>query len=174
MPTSPIGSVRQACSASPAAPTLGVSFVPHLLAHRGAVVAARILLAFDGSPPSHKAFDYVLRMPATDRENLLIVAVIRPSSFSIDFAAQTALEVAFSELSVALVQMQRRARFAGTNTNILLQIGEPAQQILKAATDHSVSQIILGHRIRWHRLPGWFSVSRRVRRRANCCVTTVE
>jgi len=136
-------------------------------------VCARILLAYDGRPAAQRAYDFILKMPPAERRDLAIVAVIRPSSFAVDYAAQTVLDQAASELGQRLAQLERRVRFAGSDCTTWIRLGEPVKEILKTAEEWRAGLIVTGQRFpEW--MPRWGrSVSARLRSRAACPVRVV-
>jgi nucleotide-binding universal stress UspA family protein len=138
-------------------------------------VCAKVLLAYDGTAPARNAFDAVLRLPQTQRTELKILAVVRASTFAVDYGAQTILENAIGEISVRMARLQRKAQFAGTAATAVVRVGNPVDHILRAAREWQADLIVTGHRSGWARLPWfWDSVSNRVRSLAPCAVLVVS
>jgi nucleotide-binding universal stress UspA family protein len=134
-------------------------------------MCAKILLAYDGTVPAEKAFDFILQLPLDQRTELAILAVIKPSSFAVDYGAQTVLENAAGELSSRMTLLQWRAKFGGTPSTAMVRIGHPVEQIVRAALEWQADMIVIGHRARLALIPSlWGSVSSRVRARATCAV----
>ena len=52
----------------------------------------RILLAYDGSEPAQKAFEFALQLLRREGGELTMVTVIRSSEFAVDFGAQNLIE----------------------------------------------------------------------------------
>jgi nucleotide-binding universal stress UspA family protein len=98
-------------------------------------VFRKILLAFDGSESARTAFDRGLELVAHNSGDFAIVAVVRPSEFALDVEAQTVLENACEDLSRQLAQLQKRAQFAGVESTVMIRLGPPAQQIVRAAQE---------------------------------------
>jgi nucleotide-binding universal stress UspA family protein len=134
----------------------------------------RILLAYDARPCARHAYDSILRLPLIERQELAILAVIRPSALSVDYAAQTMLHYAAGELEEQLGQLERRAVFAGTACMTSIRLGEPAEQILLAARAWHPGLIVIGRRSRrW--LPGWGrSIHKRLQAQAPCPVRIIN
>jgi nucleotide-binding universal stress UspA family protein len=151
-------------------PTLGASDCGG-----GFAVFRKILLAYDGSESAKKAFDRLLKLVTHSKSDIAIVAVVRPSEFALDVQAQTVLENACSDLGTQLETLQKRARFVGVESSIMIRLGHPAQQIVRAAQEWHADLIVTGRRVRgpWaHWLLG--SVSKRVLANAPCAVLVVR
>jgi hypothetical protein len=103
-------------------------------------------LAYDATPSTQKAFDYVLKLPPAGRSELAFLAVIKPSTFAIDCAAQTVLERAAAESTDGMAQLQRRAQFAGSSTIAMVRLGHPVEQTVRAAVEWRASPIVTGER----------------------------
>lgn len=135
----------------------------------------KILLAYDGSESARKAFDQLLKLVADSKSDIAIVAVIRPSEFALDVQAQAVLENACCDLGTQLDTLQKRARFAGVESTVMIRLGHPAQQIVRAAQEWHADLIVTGRRNRqpWaHWLLG--SVSKRILASAQCAVLVVR
>jgi nucleotide-binding universal stress UspA family protein len=137
-------------------------------------VFKRILLAYDGSEPAKRAFARALTLVTGTNGRIALVAVVRPSEFSLDFAAQPALENACGDFDSQLAELQRRARFAGVESTLMVRLGHPAQQIVRAAQEWHADLIVTGRRgggclTRWFR----GSVSRQILACAHCAVMVV-
>lgn len=141
----------------------------------GLSVFRKILLAYDGSEPARKAFERVLQLVTHGSGDIAIVAVVRPSEFALDVEAQTVLENACSDLGTQLERLQKRAQFAGVESTVMVRLGHPAQQIVRAAQDCHADLIVTGRR-GGGRLARWFlgSVSKQVLARAHCAVLVVR
>jgi nucleotide-binding universal stress UspA family protein len=138
-------------------------------------VFTKILLAYDGSESARKAFDRLLKLVTHTKSNIAIVAVVKPSEFALDVQAQTVLENACSDLGTQLEALQRRARFVGVDSTVMIRLGHPAQQIVRAAQEWHADLIVTGQRGRgpWAQwLPG--SVSKRVLAGSPCAVLVVR
>jgi nucleotide-binding universal stress UspA family protein len=138
-------------------------------------VFQKILLAYDGSEPALKAFERALELVSQDNGDMAIVAVLRPSEFALDVEVQTVLENACSEIKCRLDRLQRRAKFAGIESTVMIRLGHPAQQIVRAAQDWHADLIVTGRR-GGGPLTRWFrgSVSKQVLARAPCAVLVVQ
>jgi nucleotide-binding universal stress UspA family protein len=138
-------------------------------------VFRKILLAFDGSEPARTAFHRVLELAAHSSAECAIVAVIRPSEFALDVEAQTVLENACEDLSSQLAQLQKRAQLAGVESTVMIRLGHPAHQIVRAAQEWQADLIVTGRRAAGP-LARWFlgSVSQQILATAHCAVLVVR
>jgi nucleotide-binding universal stress UspA family protein len=138
-------------------------------------VFRNILLAFDGTEPARKAFDRALQLVTNNHSSFAIVSVIRPSEFALDVYAQTLLENACEDLTNQLTRLQKRAELAGVESTVMIRLGHPAQQIVRAAQDWHADLIVTGRR-GGGPLTRWFlgSVSRQILASAPCAVLVVR
>ena len=138
----------------------------------------KLLVAFDGSPYSMKAFDFALELsnlsPVHSHElNVLsVVQVPEPADLvEVDAIIDTATqhyEGMFKEL---------RQKGAAANVPITTEVavGHPADQIVHYAAEKGCDMVILGHRGK-SLMERWKlgSVSKRVTSYAPCTVTIVR
>jgi nucleotide-binding universal stress UspA family protein len=135
----------------------------------------RILLAYDGSEPAQKAFEFALQLLRREGGELAIVAVIRSSEFAVDVGAQNLIEGACAMLGSEMERLQRRVQFAGANSSIVIRLGQPAQQILQVAREWHADLIVTGQRAGFSltRYLGG-SVSNQIRARSPCGLHVVR
>jgi nucleotide-binding universal stress UspA family protein len=138
-------------------------------------VFRKILLAFDGSEPARRAFDRGLELVTHGSGDFAIVAVVRPSEFALDVEAQTLLENACEDLGSQLARLKKRAQLAGVESTVMIRLGHPAQQIVRAAQDWHADLIVIGRRGRGP-VARWFleSISKQVMATAHCAVLVVR
>src|SRR5262245_29390612 len=129
----------------------------------------RILLAFDGSEAARKAFEFALQLVRREGGELAMVAVIKPSEFAVDFDAQRLIEGACNVLGAQMEDLRRRLRFAGVESEIVIRLGQPAEEIVRVAREWHADLIVTGRRARFSpmRYLGC-SVSCQIRRKAPC------
>lgn len=135
----------------------------------------KILIAYDGSAPARAAYAVALDMAAKYGSELHVLAVARPPEFAEDVETEAALESAREHLETKFGELQTLAAQHGIRPNLRVATGHPAEQIVRAAEQHGVELVILGHRghgvfERW--LLG--SVSRAVIAYAHCAVMVVR
>ncbi len=136
---------------------------------------ARILVAYDGSAPARAAYDVALDMAAKYQSEIFVVAVARPPEFAEDVETEAALESAREHLGKKFAELESLAAHRGLKPHLRVVTGHPAEQIVRAAEQHGIELIVLGHRghgvfERW--LLG--SVSRAVIAYAHCAVMVVR
>lgn len=135
----------------------------------------RILLAYDGSEPAEKAFDYAVDLAARYSAQLGVLAVARPPDFGDDVEMEAMLENVQEHFNARFAQMEQQAAQHGIAPEFNVRIGHPAEQIVRQAEEKAVDLILVGHRgkglfERW--LLG--SVSRVVIAYAHCAVMVVR
>jgi nucleotide-binding universal stress UspA family protein len=135
----------------------------------------KILLAYNASESTLKAFDVCLQLASGFKGAITMVGVIRPSEFAVDVGAQTVLENAQQELSIRLAELQRRARFAGIEPRVVICRGNPVEETLRVAHEWP-ADVIVTSRAREGPLRRWFpelALSRLITQ-ARCTVLVVR
>ena len=136
----------------------------------------KILLAYDGSEPARKAFDYCLEMARGFAGELAIVTVVRPPEFAEDVETEAVIENARTHFESELEKLRVQANAAGGPAPALhIRVGHPAEQIIAAAEAWGADLIVTGHRGRGL-FERWLlgSVSRVVIAYARCAVLVVR
>src|SRR5512141_178066 len=139
----------------------------------------RILVAFDGSEGSWKAFDFTLELSALCKRNgfpeIYVLSVVRPPEpieivemEAVIDAATTHYEEQFRKIAAKV-----KDKDLVIHTDILP--GNPADQIVRYAYDRKCDVVILGHRGK-SRVEDWLlgSVPKRVSSYASCHVIIVK
>ena len=128
----------------------------------------RILLAYDGSEPAHKAFDECLEMSRRFAAELTIITVVRPPDYADDIGG---------EFQHELGKLRAQACAAGAASPMVhVRVGnDTAEQIIAAAEECEADLIVTGQRRR-ARLQRWLprSVERTVLKSARCAVLVVR
>ncbi|TMH36475.1 MAG: universal stress protein [Betaproteobacteria bacterium] len=135
----------------------------------------KILIAYDGSAPSRKAYEAALDLAKRYQAQIHVVAVARPPDFAEDVETEATLESAREHLGRQFGELESQAARAGLKPHFRVVTGHPAEQIVRAAEQQAIELIVLGHRghgmfERW--LLG--SVSRTVIAYAPCAVMVVR
>ncbi len=135
----------------------------------------RILIAYDGSEPADKAFDYAVDLTSKYQSSLDVLAIARPPDFAEDVETEALLERMQEQFQDQFAQLRLRAAKCGVTPDFNILVGHPAEQIVREAEEKSVDLILVGHRgkglfERW--LLG--SVSRVVIAYAHCAVIVVR
>ena len=134
-----------------------------------------ILIAFDGSQPAERAFEFGLMLAERFGAALHVLAVVRPPEPPEDVEAEASIENARERYQRQLGNLQARAAKAGVRVGLAVTVGHPAEQIIHYSETHGIDHIVMGHRgktffKRW--LLG--SVSKQVIDHANCTTTVVR
>jgi nucleotide-binding universal stress UspA family protein len=107
----------------------------------------KILVAYDGSDPADKAFDYALEFAQRFSAELDLVSIIRPPEYGGGAVEATAIiEAGKRHFAEQSRKLHERARKAGVDLHGHSLIGHPADQIVRHAADAGVSLIVMGHR----------------------------
>jgi nucleotide-binding universal stress UspA family protein len=134
-----------------------------------------ILVAFDTSPQSEKAFTFGLDLAVKYAAELVVLAVARPPEPAESVETEAMLENAQAFYEEHFVALREKAALQGLNPRFMVHVGHPAEQIIRAATETKADLIAMGHRgkstmARW--LLG--SISKRVLSYAPCDVLIVR
>ena len=131
----------------------------------------RILVAYDGSDPVKKAYDFALDLAQKYQAEAWVVTVARPPDFAEDVETEAILEGSRKYHHRLLAQLKQQS--AGTTLHIHFDVavGHPGEQIIRHAEQNKVDFIVMGHRGKsfFERLR-LGSVSKQVIHYANCAV----
>ena len=121
----------------------------------GAIVFKRIMVAYDGSSVSDKAFERSLRLYNGTSCDLAVVAAVGARNYALDYAVQSAFDSAYQALNAQVEHLERRARFAGLQATAIIGRGRLAREVVRAADDWHADLIIIGESARdifapWH------------------------
>jgi nucleotide-binding universal stress UspA family protein len=135
----------------------------------------RILVAYDGSEPAERAFDFAVDLAGKYRASLTVLAVARPPEIGDDVETQAIIENSLTHYRRLLAQLQKRAASKKMDIALEVRVGHPAEQIVNYAEQHRVDAIVMGHRGRTL-LERWRlgSISQRVLQYAHCPVIIVR
>lgn len=137
---------------------------------------SKILVPFDVSSSSEKAFDMALKLLSGKPDAILhVVSVARPPEIADDVGTEAELEHARAYYSGHFGALSRRAKAIGIDATLHLRVGHPADQIVDFADELGVELIVIGHRGR-SAIERWLvgSVARAVIDHANCPVLVVR
>jgi nucleotide-binding universal stress UspA family protein len=135
----------------------------------------KLLLAYDGSEPAMRAFEFALDLAHHYHAPLHLLSVARPPEFGTEVETEAMIEQSRRHYGQLLHKLSVRLHTEGIESVSEILVGHPAEQILRYADRHHVDHIVAGHRghtvfERW--LIG--SVARQVVAYANCAVTVVR
>lgn len=137
---------------------------------------SKILVPFDVSVPSEKAFDMALKLLTGKPDVFLhVLSVARTPEIADDVGTEAELEHARAYYSGHFGALARRAKAIGVEAAFHLRVGHPADQIVDFADELGVELIVMGHRGR-SGIERWLvgSVARAVIDHANCPVLVVR
>jgi nucleotide-binding universal stress UspA family protein len=134
-----------------------------------------ILVAFDGSDQSHKAFDLALEIAGKFKAKLEVLGVVRLPEPAISVEVDALLDSGTTHFADEFARLSTQASSLGVELESQVVVGHPAEQILRYAEDSHADLIIMGRR-GMTRATRWIlgSVSERVMRYAHCPVTVVK
>ncbi len=134
-----------------------------------------ILVAFDGSDQSRKAFDLGLEIAGKFNAKLQVIGVIHLPEPAISVEVDALLDRGKTQFADEFEQLSKQASDRGVELESQVAVGHPAEQILRYAEDNHADMIVMGRR-GVTRVTRWIlgSVSERVMRYAHCPVTVVK
>ena len=138
----------------------------------------RILVAFDGSQQSYKAFDFALDMsrlcPGAAPE-IVVLSVAQPPE-PIDIVEMDAIiDSATQHYEELFKELKEKARERNIEIKTEVAVGHPADQIVRYAKEMNSDMIIVGQKGK-SKIETWLlgSVSKRIATYAPCTVTIVK
>ncbi|MEK6673907.1 MAG: universal stress protein [Nitrospirota bacterium] len=138
----------------------------------------RILVAFDGSQQSYKAFDFALDMsrlcPGAAPE-IIVISVAQPPE-PIDIVEMDAvIDSATQHYEELFKGLREKARDRNLEIKTEVVVGHPADQIIRYAKEKHCDMVMLGQKGK-SKIENWLlgSVSKRVATYASCTVTIVK
>jgi len=105
----------------------------------------RILVAFDGSEPSRKAFRLGADLARRYQAELFVLTVATMPEFHDEVETQVVVERSRLHGRNLLRSLEREMEKTGISANLELAIGHPAQNILDHAQERRIDLIVLGH-----------------------------
>jgi nucleotide-binding universal stress UspA family protein len=138
----------------------------------------KLLVAFDGSEQSHRAFDFALEMSRHCKgalPEITVLSVAQPPE-PIDIVEMDAIiESATQHYEELFKALREKAKTESVEIKTDIVVGHPADQIIKYAAEKKSDMIIVGQRGK-SKIATWLlgSVSKRVSSYAPCTVTIVK
>jgi len=105
----------------------------------------RILVGFDGSRGSERAFQVGLSLADTLDSRLEILAVIQPGEPATGVAGKAALEHARKHYELALRKIVEGASGNGRTIQTRIAVGDPADEIMRRAEQDHSDLVVVGH-----------------------------
>ena len=136
----------------------------------------KVLIAYDGSEESEKAFDMGLDLCLKYSAQMIVVSVARPPEPPIAVETQAVLDAAGEYYRERFKGLKLKAQKAGVEPRFDIRAGHPAEQIVLLANQEAVKMIVVGHRGGGGFLQRWRlgSIARRVQNYAQCTVVVVR
>jgi nucleotide-binding universal stress UspA family protein len=138
----------------------------------------RILVAFDGSQQSYKAFDFALEMtnlcPGAAPE-VLVLSVAQPPEPADIVEVDAIIDSAIQHYEELFKDLKDKAKERNTEIKTEVVAGHPADQIVKYAKDKNCDMVVVGQTGK-SKIESWLlgSVSKRVSTYSPCTVTIVK
>ncbi len=134
-----------------------------------------IVVAYDGSKQSEKAFQFALDMAVKYAATLRVVSVASPGEPAVAVEFEEMLDNAKEYFNGHYQCLRELAQAQGIEMASEVRVGHPAEQIILAAEEQQADVIVMGHRgdrliQRW--LIG--SVANRVISHSHCTVVVVR
>jgi len=138
----------------------------------------KILVAFDGSQQSYKAFDFALDLsklcPGAAPE-IIILSVAQPPEPADIVEVDAIIDSATQHYEELFKGLRDKAREKNLEIKTEVVVGHPAEQIIKYAAETKSDLIVVGQ-IGKSKIANWLlgSVSKRIATYAPCTVTIVK
>ena len=139
----------------------------------------KILVAFDGSPGSWKAFDFALELHALCKNNgspeIYVLSVVRPPEPIEIVEMGAVIDAATTHYEEQFRQIVAKVKDKDLVLHTEILTGNPADQIVRYAHEKKCDVVVLGHRGK-SRVADWLlgSVPKRVSSYAPCNVIIVK
>lgn len=137
----------------------------------------KILVAFDDSPASHKAFDLALEFACgLEGSGIVVLSVVQvPDLIDVSMDLEPIINASRDKLEAGQAALKFKAAAFGREILLECVIGHAAETIVDYANQNGVDMIFLGNRGRT-RIAEWLlgSVSHQVAGEARCTVTIVK
>ena len=106
----------------------------------------RILLGYDGSESSKKAFETACQLAATHGAELYVLTVARPPEVADDVETEAIIENSRRYHRGLLAELKPSVSSRGIRAHFEVGVGHPAEQIIYDADRHDVDLIVVGDR----------------------------
>ncbi len=138
----------------------------------------KILVAFDGSQQSYKAFDFALDLsklcPGAYPE-IIVLSVAQPPEPADIVEVDAIIDSATQHYEELFKGLREKAKEKSVEIKTEVAVGHPADQIIKYAAERKSDMIVVGQRGK-SKIATWLlgSVSKRISSYAPCTVTIVK
>jgi nucleotide-binding universal stress UspA family protein len=139
---------------------------------------SKILVGYDGSQQSEKAFSFALDMAAKYSAQMIVLSVAQTPEAPVTVDAvekDKVLASAKRYFQPRFNTLEEKAGRVGMKPKFEIYVGHPAELIVEAAKEEGVDAIVMGH-LGGNILKRWLlgSVSKRVLAYAHCTVVIVR
>jgi nucleotide-binding universal stress UspA family protein len=135
----------------------------------------KVLLGYDGSESADQAFLFAVDLARKYGAELHVLAVARPPELGNEVETEAVIENSRRHYKGLLASLRNRLAHESVKAHFQVEVGHPAEKIVRYAEAHGVDHIVVGHR--GHTLfERWLigSVARHVIAYANCTVSVVR
>jgi nucleotide-binding universal stress UspA family protein len=135
----------------------------------------KILVAFDDSEASYRAFDFASDLAEKFKAKLILLAIVRLPEPTTSLEVGAILDDAKEHYEKGFQELRDRTNPKGIDFATSIEVGHPPEHIVALAEREHVDLIVMGRRGRTQ--VGRFilgSTSERVLRYAHCAVTVVK
>jgi nucleotide-binding universal stress UspA family protein len=135
----------------------------------------RILVAYDGSKSSEKAFSFAMELAIAFHARITLLAVAQLPEPATMVESSAMLDSATEHFAQGFERLQNNGRSRGIEVETGVVVGHPATQIVHRAAEVKSDLIVMGHRGH-NPIKEWLlgSTSKRVITYAPCSVTIVR
>lgn len=136
----------------------------------------KILIAYDGSAESERAYDMGLDLSLKYSAEMIVVSVARPPEPPTAVETRAVLDSARDFYRARFKELKGKAQATGIEPRFEIRVGHPAEQIVLLANEETAQMIVMGHRGGGSFLQRWRlgSIARRVQNYARCTVVVVR
>ncbi len=136
---------------------------------------SKLLVAYDASEQSEKAYKLALDMASRYSATMIVLSVARPPEPPVAVELEAVLENATEYFEGHFKRLKEQAAAVGINPVFEVRVGHPAEQIVHRAKEENADAIVMGHRGESF-LQKWLlgSVAKRVLSYAHCTVVVVR
>jgi nucleotide-binding universal stress UspA family protein len=136
----------------------------------------KILVAYDGSEESQKAYMMGLDLATRYAAEVIVLSVARPPEPPVAVEMEAVIEAASEFYKKRFEVLKKEAAPFDIYPHFEIGVGHPAEQIVLLANENKVEMIVMGHRGGGGFLQRWRlgSVARRVMNYAHCTVVIVR
>jgi len=109
-------------------------------------VYRKILIAYDGSDASRKAFDTACALAGQHSAELFVLTVARPPEVADDVETEAVIENSRQYHRRMLAELKSPLAAKKIKAHLEVAVGHPAEQIIYHADKHGVDLIVVGDR----------------------------